>query len=163
MDPMTLGARGKARSFFQQAYRHQRRGELLKAIECYKASLAHHETAEAHTFLGWTYSFMRMYEEAIAQCEQAIRVDPEFGNPYNDIGVYLIELQRPSDAIPWLQRALDAPRYDPRQFPWYNLGRVYEQLGAPSDAMRHYRRALELDPDYALARDALKRLLGRMN
>ena len=56
-----------------------------------KASLELHPTAEAHTFLGWTYHFQGKLDEAIAQCRTAIDIDPEFGNPYNDIGAYLIE------------------------------------------------------------------------
>ena len=50
-------------------------------------------TAEAYTFLGWTYHFQGRIEDAIAECKRAIEVDPEFGNPYNDIGAYLIELE----------------------------------------------------------------------
>ncbi|NIO09761.1 MAG: tetratricopeptide repeat protein, partial [Deltaproteobacteria bacterium] len=43
-------------------------------------------TAEAYTFLGWTYSFMGQLNEAIEECQRAITLDPDFGNPYNDIG-----------------------------------------------------------------------------
>jgi len=59
---------------------------------------------EAHTFLGWTYHFQGRIEEAIAECKLAIGLDPEFGNPYNDIGAYLIELGRFEEAIPWLEQ-----------------------------------------------------------
>ena len=44
-------------------------------------------------------------EEAIEECHKAIAVDPTFGNPYNDIGAYLIEMGRLDEAIPWLERA----------------------------------------------------------
>jgi tetratricopeptide (TPR) repeat protein len=64
-----------------------------------------HPTAEAHTFLGWTYHFQGRLDDAIAECKRAIEIDPEFGNPYNDIGAYLIELKRFDGAIPWLERA----------------------------------------------------------
>ena len=50
---------------------------------------------------------------------------PDFGNPYNDIGAYMIELGQFDEAIPWLQQAIEAPRYEPRHFPHYNLGRAY--------------------------------------
>jgi tetratricopeptide (TPR) repeat protein len=61
-------------------------------------------TAEAHTFLGWAYSHAGYVERAIAECKRAIEVDPDFGNPYNDIGVYLIEKGALDDAVPWLER-----------------------------------------------------------
>src|ERR1044071_431017 len=53
---------------FQQAYEAQMRGELDEAADLYKQSIAAYPTAEAHTFLGWTYSFMGMSDEAIEEC-----------------------------------------------------------------------------------------------
>ena len=50
-------------------------------MQLYQASLAELPTAEAHTFLGWVYSFDRRYDEAIAECKRAIAVDATFGNP----------------------------------------------------------------------------------
>src|ERR1051326_8943892 len=74
-------AKREALLFFQQAYEAQMRGELDEAADLYKQSIAAYETAEAHTFLGWTYSFMGMTDEAIQECHRAIEVDPDFGNP----------------------------------------------------------------------------------
>ena len=95
----------EAERHFQRAYEAQMAGRLDEAIEHYRRSIALHPTAEAHTFLGWTYSFQGRHEDAIAECHTAIAVDPDFGNPYNDIGAYLIELGRHGEAIPWLERA----------------------------------------------------------
>jgi tetratricopeptide (TPR) repeat protein len=61
-------------------------------MQLYQASLAEAPTAEAYTFLGWAYSFERRFDEAIAHCKRAIATDPSLGNPYNDIGCYLIEM-----------------------------------------------------------------------
>ncbi|HXH86357.1 MAG TPA: hypothetical protein VNI35_05995, partial [Nitrospira sp.] len=80
----------EAWQLFQQAYERQMKGELEEAVSLYRRSLATHPTAEAHTFLGWTYSFMGRLDDAIEECHLAIARDPEFGNPYNDIGAYLI-------------------------------------------------------------------------
>src|SRR6185369_7824368 len=97
---------------FQQAYQHQRNKELDQAIELYKNSIEAYPTAEAHTFLGWTDSWLGRIDDAIAECHKAIEVDPTFGNPYNDIGSYLIMKGEIDEAIPWLERALKAPRYE---------------------------------------------------
>src|SRR5439155_960523 len=82
-------------------------------------------TAEAHTFHGWALSFMGRYDDAIEECKRAIDVDPSFGNPYNDIGAYLIEVGRLDEAIPWLERAIAAPRYCCYFYAYTNLARVY--------------------------------------
>jgi tetratricopeptide (TPR) repeat protein len=155
--------RQQAMVLFEQAYRHQMRGEFGDAIELYRRSLAVAETAEAYTFLGWTYSMMNRYEEAIEACQQAIMVDPTFGNPYNDIGAYMIEENRWEEAIVWLEKATEAARYEAPQYPYMNLGRVYEHLGRYRTALEHYNRALALDPYYRTAVWAKYQLLGKMN
>jgi Tfp pilus assembly protein PilF len=129
----------------------------------YKKSLETFPTAEAHTFLGWTYSFMGMYEEAIEECRKAIATDPDFGNPYNDIGAYLIEQGQMDEAIPWLEKATQAKRYESYCFPHFNLGRIWEQKGEWVRAVEAYRNAFLENPHYELAAKALKRLQSIMN
>ncbi|HWN98020.1 MAG TPA: tetratricopeptide repeat protein [Blastocatellia bacterium] len=149
--------------YFQQAYETQMRGELDEAADLYKQSIECYPTAEAHTFLGWTYSFMGLRDEAIEECHSAIEVDPDFGNPYNDIGAYLIEAGNLHGAIPWLERAMTAPRYEAYFYPHFNLGRVYEAMGRWFEALSEYQAAVRLNPNYALAITALRRLQGRLN
>jgi len=138
-------------------------GDYDRAVELYRGSLALHPTAEAHTFLGWTYHFQGKIAEAIAECKRAIEVDPDFGNPYNDIGAYLIDLERYDEAIPWLERAITAKRYEPRQFPYFNLGRVYLAKNSINRARELFRKALEIEPRYSLAREALEKLRRMVN
>src|SRR5437773_8144996 len=114
---MSMETLTRAWEVLQDAYQAQMEGDYDRAVELYQSSLELHPTAEAHTFLGWTYHFQGRIEEAIAECRLAIEIDPEFGNPYNDIGAYLIELGRFEEAIPWLERATEARRYEPRHFP----------------------------------------------
>jgi Tfp pilus assembly protein PilF len=155
-----------ARDEFQRAYEHQRGGRLDDAIAGYRRSIAAHPTAEAHTFLGWAMSFQGRHEDAIAECKLAIAVDPAFGNPYNDIGAYLIELGRHDEAPAWLERAKKAPRYEPRQFPYFNLARVYVKQNRVREAIAELRHALTIEPRYEIARRELTRLqseLSRLN
>jgi Tfp pilus assembly protein PilF len=149
--------------FFQQAYEHQMKGELDEAEDLYKKSIEAYPTAEAHTFLGWTYSFMGRLDDAIAECCRAIDVDPDFGNPYNDIGAYLIEQGLLDEAIPWLEKATRAPRYENYCFPHYNLGRIYERKHQWQRAMACYRCSLGYNPKYKLAQTSLRRLRAMMN
>jgi tetratricopeptide (TPR) repeat protein len=156
-------AKREALKLFQSAYEAQMRGELDEAAELYKQSIEVYPTAEAHTFLGWTYSFMGITADAIEECHRAIEVDADFGNPYNDIGAYLIEKGNLHGAIPWLERAMLAPRYESYFYPRFNLGRVYEALGRAYDALREYKSAIDLNPNYALAIRAFRRLQAKLN
>ncbi len=153
----------EAWTLFQRAYESQMKGNLEEAVDLYKHSIERYPTAEAYTFLGWTYSFMGRLDEAIDECHRAIRIDPDFGNPYNDIGAYLIEKGEFDEAIPWFERAMSARRYESPAFPHMNLGRVYERKGEWDNAIESYKQALTLSPNYAIARRALGRLIGRMN
>lgn len=160
MDQETLA---HAWELLQDAYQAQMEGDYERAIELYESSIATHPTAEAHTFLGWTFHFQGKLEDAIAHCKKAIEIDPEFGNPYNDIGAYLIELDRPDEAIPWLERATEARRYEPRHFPHYNLGRAYLAKEMYGQAKNCFQDALKIEPRYSLAREALDNLRRLVN
>src|ERR1700676_5290756 len=153
----------RAWELLQDAYQAQMEGDYERAVGLYKASLELHPTAEAHPFLGWAYHFQGKLDQAIAECKRAIEVDPEFGNPYNDIGAYLIELGRFEEAIPWLERAIAAKRYDPRHFPYFNLGRAYLAKGLINRAREQFLQALAIEPRYTLARRALETLRRVVN
>ena len=153
----------RAGEYFRRAYEHQRRGEYEEAIELYSHSIEAFPTAEAYTFRGWVHSFQKDYVQAIADCRRAISVDPEFGNPYNDIGAYLIDQGQWDSAIPWLNKALKAPRYESYFFPHFNLGRVYEHRREWEKARQHYLLALRLNRQYSLAYHSLRRLQAMWN
>jgi Tfp pilus assembly protein PilF len=159
----TRGPEEKANALLAQAYRSQMQGDLGNAVRLYKESIQTHPTAEAYTFLGWTYSFLNRYEDAIAECKNAIATDPDFGNPYNDIGSYLVKLGKLDEAIPWLERAITAKRYEPRHFPHMNLGRVYLAKREQLKAAREFGKALAIAPRYVPARLALAALSAQLN
>ncbi|MBI4355682.1 MAG: tetratricopeptide repeat protein [Candidatus Omnitrophica bacterium] len=152
-----------ARVYFERGYKRQMRGRYVEAIACYRKSLELFPTAEAYTFLGWTYSMQGRYEEAIQECLKAIQIDPEFGNPYNDIGAYYIELRRLDEAVPWLERAIRAKRYDCHCFPHFNLGRIYEHQGHWRQAIEAYRSAYAANAEYLIALQAANRLQGLLD
>ena len=163
MDPAAFDAdrepsKQAARRAFQAAYILQSAGELERSADAYERSILLEPTAEAHTFHGWALSFMGRYDDAIEECKRAIDVDPSFGNPYNDIGAYLIEVGRLDEAIPWLERAIDAPRYCCYFYAYTNLARVYLQKGLREKARKALRQALEVNPEYEPAQELLRRI-----
>lgn len=152
-----------AKQLFHEAYEAQLAENYEQAIQLYKRSIETYPTAEAHTFLGWVYSFQQRYDEAIEECLEAIRVDETLGNPYNDIGSYLLAKGDSYGCVRWFRRALLAPRYESYVFPHYNLGRVYEMRHKYLDAARHYGLALKQQPSFGEAADGLRRMQARLN
>src|SRR5947207_3106351 len=162
-DDVSPAEKYEAKQLFQEAYQAQLAENYERAIELYKRSIETYPTAEAHTFLGWVYSFQGRYDEAIAECLEAIRVDETLGNPYNDIGSYLLAKGDAYGSVRWFRRALLAPRYESYAFPHFNLGRVYENRRKFLDAAKHYGLALEQKPDFTEAAVALRRVQSRLN
>jgi tetratricopeptide (TPR) repeat protein len=153
----------KANEYLQKAYKLQMEGNLEEAIKNYKLSIEIYPTAEAHTFLGWTYSFMGKLDHAIDECKKAIDIDPDYGNPYNDIGSYLIQQGNYEEAITWLELALNSKRYESYHYAHLNIGRAYELKGLWFEALDEYKKALELEPNYEIAKNLYYSLLGKTN
>lgn len=158
------GSRKKlAEMYFEKAYQLQMDDELEDAIQLYKKSIEYYPTAEAHTFLGWAYSFKGQVHEAIKECEIAIQIDADFGNPWNDIGAYMIELGKHDEAVPYLKKAMEAKRYEARHYPHMNYSRVLVKKGLYKEAITELKKALEINPQYSAAQKELMRLLGMLN
>src|SRR5256885_15447531 len=154
-DEVGTGPKRVAVELFKRAFEAQRSSDYDEAIELYKRSIETYPTAEAHTFLGWVYSFQDRYDEAITECLEAIRVDETFGNPYNDIGSYMLARGDAYGCVRWFKRALLAPRYESYAFPHFNLGRVYEMRSRYVEAVKHYGLALQQNSGFPQAQVAL--------
>ena len=152
----------------RQAFIYWQKGYVLHMLGAYEAAAWHFRmsieaepTAEGHTYLGWSLSHLGQIEDAIEECKKAIEIDSDYGNPYNDIGVYLIDLGSPDEAIPWFERAMRAKRYCCYQFPHFNMGRVLLMRGQLEKAKQYFERALSYDPEYLPALQALEYLRSR--
>ena len=138
-------------------------GDLDEAVSLFTQSLELRPTAEAYTFRGWAYSFAGRVEEAIEECRKAIATDPSFGNPYNDIGCYLMEQGKLDDAVSWFEQAKRAPRYEPRHFPYLNLGRLHASRGEFAEAILEFQGALRESPDDPVAMRFLDEMKFKVN
>lgn len=138
-------------------------GDLEEAIALFTRSLQIEPTAEAYTFRGWAYSFAGQLDDAIEECRKAIATDPTFGNPYNDIGCYLMEKGEFEDAAAWFENAKKAPRYEPRHFPYLNLGRLYAARGDLAQALAEFEGALTENPGDPIALKFLEALKYQVN
>lgn len=144
----------------------QTAGDLEGAILSYHASIESFPTAEAYTFLGWAHSINNSPYEAIEACKTAIKIDPDFGNPYNDIGAYLMAMNREEEAVLWIEKAKQARRYEARHYPYFNMGRIYEKAGRWMEARDEFSAAVSIAPNYHAAKEALTRIdtmLARRN
>ena len=104
-------------------------------------------TAESATLLGWALSQMDDSWGALGWCRKAIETDERLGNPWNDIGAILLQMEQPAASIPWLAAATRSQRYGAPGHPWANLARAHEALGNKMASFDAARTALEHSPD----------------
>jgi Flp pilus assembly protein TadD len=90
------------------------------------------------------------YAASLAQFLAAIERNPQDADSLSNLGQVLIRLNRPADAIPYLQRAVAiAPDRWAYQF---NLARALGLMGRMDESIQTYRRAQDLFPtDYVTA------------
>ncbi len=138
-------------------------GNLEEAVALFTRSLRVCPTAEAYTFRGWAYSFAGRLEDAIEECRKAIATDPSFGNPYNDIGCYLMAQGELEKAAPWFEQAKKAARYEPRHFPYLNLGRLHAAQGDFAEAIEEFEGALAENPGDPMALKFLETIKRKIN
>jgi len=150
--------KAKAQKVFEEAYGMQINGFVDAAIDLYTRSIDLYPTAKAYTFLAWAHASRREYELAIEFCKIAIEIDPDYGNPYNDAGAYLIELNRPLEARPYLEKAIKAKNYDYRFYPYYNLGKLHLMSKNYESAHRCFEKAVHLKPEFQAAQAELEKL-----
>ncbi len=107
--------------------------------------------------LGYAYGGSGLYTLAIESFTEAIRLQSDYADAYNGrCWVNAIHLSQYGQALPDCQRAT---QLTPDVAYMHNdLAKVYEGLSDNENAIKEYRRMLELDPNAQSAIDALKQL-----
>jgi tetratricopeptide (TPR) repeat protein len=96
--------------------------------------------------------------EAIEKLQQALALDPEDGQIHCYLGAAYNAMPDKLHAIHHFEECV---RLEESPKAYYNLGLVYESVHRVDEAVRQYRMALELDPNYTKAREALEKLHER--
>jgi protein O-GlcNAc transferase len=119
---------------------------------------------KAYDNLGLCYEATGRNEEAIAAFrksqEIAARSDPGYEWPYANLAEMLIKQNRPDEALPYAQSALNInPQSARNQF---LLGKALSRRGRPEAAFDHLRKAAQLDPNYPEPHYLLGQLYEKM-
>ncbi len=125
----------------------QNRGEIDKAIECYRRAIAiRPDYSEGCNNLGNALQCAGRLSESIEWYRRAIAVRPEQVEAHYNLGNALQESGQPDAAIEAFQKSLQV---NPRHFQaMNNLGVALQKRGNFEGAIEWYRRALAIQPDY---------------
>lgn len=86
------------------------------------------------------------YERAEQLFRQAVEADPQMGDAKNALGVTLVHLQRPLEAIEILQPLANDIIYRSPEKAWGNLGWAHLRAGQPDEAIGALKRAVAAQP-----------------
>ncbi|MAF79162.1 MAG: hypothetical protein CME60_13455 [Halobacteriovoraceae bacterium] len=121
------------------------------------------ETAEAYNLIGWTYSLENQFETAKNFCLKAIKIDPAYGAPYNDLGSYLLSEGQVQESLKWFELAKNSRNYQNREYPYINSGRAYMNLRNYKAALEEFSMALTLVPQNEELHQTVQRLKETLN
>jgi len=112
--------------------------------------------AVAYVNRGMGYAGKKDYDRAIADFNEAIRINPNFAIAYNNRGS---AVQSKGDYDRAIADYSEAIRINPNYAVAYsNRGNLFEVRGRRNEAIADFRRALAIDPNHQPSKDALKRL-----
>jgi adenylate cyclase len=98
--------------------------------------------------LGIVYAQKQQYDQAIAEGERAIALDPNFADSYAGQAQVLNLAGRPEEALQAVEQAM---RRNPRSPPWYLfwLGAAYRMTGRYTEAVATLKEFLSRSPNAA--------------
>lgn len=150
--------RQRAEALWRQGASLHVEGRYHAAIRQFREALALHPSARTHTWLAWSLSRLDRLREAVRHCRRSIELDPGYPNAYNDIGAYLVDLDRPREAEHWLREAVGFDDYCCPHYAWYHLARALLLQGRLEEAREAVEQSLAHRPRYRPAL-RLRRLL----
>jgi Flp pilus assembly protein TadD len=120
------------------------------------------QDADAWVVVGYCYSKLGRYQDAIESYKQAIRIKPDDAMAHYNLGFAYGNLGRYQDAIEAFKQAVRIKPDD--AVAHHGLGLIYCQFGLRQDAVESFKQAIRIKPDYAEAHHGLGStyaLLGR--
>jgi protein O-mannosyl-transferase len=104
------------------------------------------DNPRAHSNLGFYLAERGLYDEGLAHCLEAVRINPAFVEAHLNAGMILANQGRGDEALPQFYETLRLRPNVSRAH--YNIGQVLASQSRWDDAISHYRQEVELNPQF---------------
>ncbi len=144
-------------AYVQLGVMHDQQGDST-AVQYYNSAIdIYPNSIEAWYNKGMFYQNRGNIEEAFLCYRTLNEIDSTWADPYYNQGyIHLIVTEELDSAIYYFTKATEL---DPGYFQAFNnIGLAYEKKGDISNARSYYGKAVEINPDFQLAKDNLNRL-----
>jgi Flp pilus assembly protein TadD len=148
-----------AYSFLRAGMANERTGNYPAAVKAYERGLAVEPlNVELLNSLGFALFQQGKSQEAVVALEKALAVDPKHWKSHNNLALAAIDLGELEVAEAHFRESL---AIKPQPAIYNDLGFVLERQGLTDEAVKSYRKAIELDPKLATAQYNLGSSLAR--
>jgi len=106
--------------------------------------------SDAHSLLGQLYGMKKDYDEAIAEGERAVALNPGGAAVHVRYGNILRYASRPEEAIPIYQKAIRLNPFGSTSN-YLNFGYALRDVGRYEEAVPALKKAIQLAPDNIIA------------
>jgi len=152
-----LSTEEKAQNHFNLGLVYLTTGRLEHAIDQLEIGLElMPDSAEAHYNIGLAYERMGSADDAAAHYEKAIAIDPRHVGAHSNLGKIFDDRGLKERAEREYKLAIKGGGNDP--IPLFNLGAFYYEQGDREKARKYWEKALEANPSFAPAQQALDQL-----
>jgi tetratricopeptide (TPR) repeat protein len=118
----------------------------------------HYNYADVHNNLGNVFLRQGRMDEAVAQFQKALAINPKDANTHYNLGNAFRQQGGVNEAIAHFQMALAIkPQFAEAH---YNLGNAFLQQGHVDEAITHFQKALTIKPDYVEAQNNMAWVLA---
>jgi tetratricopeptide (TPR) repeat protein len=124
----------------------QLRGQkaYLDSVDYYRAAMKKQDSAILHNKTGISLLLLRRDAEARKEFDQAIKIDKDYPEAYNNLGALFYNSRRFGAAIKEYKKAIKLSEENASFHS--NLGTAYFSQRDTKHAAREYQRAMEIDP-----------------
>jgi adenylate cyclase len=123
------------------------RVSLKKAMELTQKAIALDKSLGwPHALLGWLYTLMRQHDKGIAECEQAVNLEPNSAISYFYLSLAFKYAGRPKEAIAMAKEALRLNPIPPG-FYYQNITHLYCLTGQYEEAIAVGKEATRVEPN----------------
>ena len=118
--------------------------------------LTQHDLAATHVNRGVLFLALHDYANAKKDFDLAAQIEPGLGEAYENRGAALIGMGRDRDGIADINKGLSLNASEPEKA-YFNRALAEERLDDLKSAYADYQKAVELKPDWAIAKAELAR------
>lgn len=127
---------------------YKEKGNAKNAVRAFETARGYKPFTEASRLssAGVAYGMNGQYDKSIADLSQAVRIDPDDADIWNNYGLYLGEAGKLKESLDALNKAIALKPGFAKAV--YNKGNAWAKAGDFRNALKEYTEALAMNPDY---------------